>query len=162
VQLAAAILRERLSIVVRDGFGASSIPEILFYRHPIQRDLAFVKMLTFFPPGGLKQLTDGSLRLAAKLAEKGVTAEELSRAREAALAQAEAEMRDGNWWLREVVAVAQSRPAVLDAARQRRSNLSAISLQEVNTAARVFTTDRVTVAHLLPQRLETTSVAPKK
>jgi predicted Zn-dependent peptidase len=150
VDLATYVLRERLASVVRDGFGAACTVELQPYRNPAQPDLGFVKLIAYFPPALLKQFTDGSLRLAAKFAQNGVTAEEAAAARAAALMRVSSELKSDQWWLREVVAVAQSRPAVLATARTRRSDLEGITLAEVNAAAKIFSSERVTVLELRP------------
>ncbi len=148
--LALAIFSEPLETALRENFDASKSFDASFHRQPIQRDFAFATLVAYFPPPLLTRFTDASLRLATRFAQTGATPEELERARAAALTRFEQDQKHDAWWLREVVSTAQSRPAVLDAFRSRRSDLAALTLDEINAAAKLLAPDQATTLDLLP------------
>lgn len=161
VALASDILRERLTAVLRGGFGVATRPDISFHRDRVQRGFAFVGMTGYFSPSSIVQFTDASVRLANRLAEAGVTPDELARARNAAQTRAESDLYSDDWWLHNVLAFAQSRPEVCEAARQHRGDAATLTLEEVNQAARVFTSDRVVALTIRPSP-PAASAKPKK
>jgi sulfate adenylyltransferase subunit 1 (EFTu-like GTPase family) len=59
-------------------------------------------------------------------------------------------MRSNAWWLSAVVALAQSRPEVLDVARRHEKIFDEVTLDDVNLAVNVFKLDHVTALVLIP------------
>jgi len=148
--LATDVLRDRLLVVLREALGLTYTPEARFHRDSVQRDFAFAAMVnTFDPPRALK-FTEGSIRLAAQLAQKGLNTEEFVRLREPARTRCADDMRSNAWWLNAVVSTAQSHPEVLDHARQHEKMFDDVTMEEVNEAAKVFAPDKITVLVLRP------------
>lgn len=159
--LASDVLRDQLLRVLRESLGATYSPTTGLHRDLVQRDFAYASMINTFEPDQARKLTEGSVRLAARLAEKGVTEEEFTRLREPLLTRRTQDLRNNAWWL-SIVAVAQSRPAMLDEARQHEKAAAALTVADVNAAAQVFKADRVTAVILRPAAAKAAPASAKK
>ena len=148
--LATDAMRDRLMVALRETLGATYSPEVEVYRDIIQRDFAFAVVITTLDPARAQQYTEGNIRLAARLAERGVTADQFARLREPARTKCAEDMRSNAWWLGAVVAIAQSRPEVLDLARRHEKIFDEVTLDDVNRAVNVFKPDNVTALILRP------------
>jgi zinc protease len=149
LDLATDVLRDRLLIVLREALGATYSPQTYVHRDPIQRDFAYAAMINTFDPDNARRLTEGSLRMAAELAQRGVSVEEFNRLREPARIRRARDLRSNAWWLT-VASVAQSRPEALDEARAHEKIFDEVTLADVNAAARVYKPDTVTVLIIRP------------
>jgi zinc protease len=148
--LATDALRDRLLAALRDFLGATYSPEVTVHRDTIQRDFAFAVAIITLDPARAQQFTEGNIRLAAHLAEQGVTPDQFARLREPARTRCAEDMRNNGWWLTAVVAIAQSRPEVLDVARRHEKIFDEVTLDDVNRAVNVFKPDNVTALILRP------------
>jgi zinc protease len=148
--LATDILRDRLLLVLREALGATYSPDARVSRDAVQRDFAFASVVNTFDPANAIKLTEGTVRLAARLAEKGASADEFARLLEPLRTRYRNDLRDNGWWLAAVVATAQTQPSRLDDARVRGKICDELTLDDVNEAARVFTSENVTVVILRP------------
>jgi zinc protease len=148
--LAADALRDRLTAVLRETLGATYSPQVGLHRDTIQRDFAFAVAITTLDPERAQQFTEGTIRLAARLAERGMTPDQFARLREPARTRRANDMRNNGWWLSAVVAIAQSRPEVLDEARRHEKIFDEVTLDDVNRAVNVFKPDNVTALILRP------------
>ena len=142
--LATDVLRDRLLKVMREYIGATYSPDARVHRDAIQRDFAFAAMINTFDPPRAQQLTEASIRLAAQIAQRGVTAEEFDRLREPSRTRHAEDLRSNAWWLNAVVSIAQSRPAVLVEARLHEKIFDSITREDVNEAGKVFQPGTVT------------------
>ncbi|HVS52552.1 MAG TPA: insulinase family protein [Opitutaceae bacterium] len=149
LSLATDILRDRMLLALREVLGATYSPEAHLHRDFLQRDFAFVALVNTFDPPRAQQFTEGSIRYAALLAQKGATPAEFERLREPARAHHSADLRNNGWWL-DVAATAQTRPAVLEEARRHEKIYDEITLEDVNAAAQTFNPARVTAVILSP------------
>jgi zinc protease len=148
--LAADAMRDRLMVALRETLGATYSPQVEVYRDIIQRDFAFAVVITTLDPARAQQYTEGNIRLAARLAERGVTPDQFARLREPARTRCAEDMRSNAWWLSAVVAIAQSRPEVLDMARRHEKIFDEVTPDDVNRAVDVFKPDNVTALILRP------------
>jgi zinc protease len=148
--LATDALRDHLLAALRDFLGATYSPEVTVHRDTIQRDFAFAVAIITLDPARAQQYTEGNIRLAAHLAERGVTPDQFARLREPARAKCAEDMHSNAWWLDAVVAIAQSRPEVLDLARRHAKIFDEVTLDDVNRAVNVFQPDHVTALILRP------------
>jgi zinc protease len=158
--LATDVLHDRLIIVLREVFGATYSPDVRVYRDAVQRDFAFAAMVNTFDPETAVRWTEGSVRLAARLAEKGVNDEEFTRLREPLRTRYSNDLHNNNWWLNSVVCTAQSRRSNLDEARVHASVVDELTVEEVNQAAQVFKLENVT-AHILRPKAPKPGTPPK-
>jgi zinc protease len=148
--LAADVLRDRLLLVLREALGATYSPDVRIHRDAVQRDFAYAAVVNTFEPGNAIRLTEGTVRLAARTAEKGVSTDEFTRLIEPLRTRYSADLRNNGWWLNSVVSTAQSLPNGLDEARAHGKVCDELTLEDVNAAAQVFKPDAVTVVILRP------------
>lgn len=151
LSLAADVLQNRLVLALREILGAAYSPNVTVHRDRIQRDLAYVAMFNSLEPDRARQFTEGSIKLAGIMAERGVTPAEFARVREPVRVRNAEQLRNNNWWLSNVVSIAQSHPDALDDARNKEKLLDEITLEEVNEAAKVFQPGLVSVAIAVPE-----------
>lgn len=149
--LAVDVMRDRMQLILREKLGVTYSPNARVFRDAVQRDFAFATVVCTFDPARAQQLTEGNIRLAALIAEKGVTAAEFGRLREPARSKAADDLRNNGWWLAAVVSTAQTRPNVLENARKHEKIYDAVTLEDVNRAAKVFKPDLVTATILQPE-----------
>jgi zinc protease len=106
-------------------------------------------------PPRAQQVADIIVRIAADLAEKGVTAEELERAKKPVLTNLRESARTNQYWLGNVLARAQERPEALDWCRSRYADNEAITAEELSALAKAYLgADRASRVTIVP--------APKK
>ncbi len=135
LQLAIDAVIDRLRIRVRENLGATYSPNGGLYRYAPQPDFQFAWIELTFDPRHARTLEALTLRLSDELAEQGLTGEEFNRLREPRRAQTAAQLGSDDWWLHQVLARAQSRPAVLSDARALATVYSDLTREEVNLAA---------------------------
>lgn len=145
LNLATDVLRDRLMKVMRELIGATYSPDARVHRDAIQRDFAFAAMINTFDPPRAQQLTEASIRLAAQIAQRGISVEEFERLREPARTRYADDLRNNGWWLNNVVSIAQSRPAALEEARQHEKIFDEITREDVAEAGKIFQPGNVTV-----------------
>lgn len=155
------VLRERLMIVLREVFGATYSTDTRVHRDAVQRDFAYAAMINTFEPGVAAKWTEGSLRLAAQLAEKGVNADEFARLREPLRTRFNNDLLNNSWWLNSVVCTAQSQPSNLEEARVHGTVVDTLTPADVNEAAKVFKPDYVTALILRPKSPNGPPAKPK-
>lgn len=160
--LATDALRDLLLRVIREAVGATYSPQTAIHRDIIQRDFAYVGMFSTFDPEGARKYSEGSVKLAVRLAEKGLSEADFERVREPARARYAKDMRSNGWWLNEVVTQAQSRPENLAQARQHGKILEELTLEDVNQAAQVFKSDKVTIMIVQPNSAAAAAGKPSK
>ena len=148
--LATDVLSDRLLRVLREALGATYTPEAHFHRDIVQRDFAFTAMINTFEPAQAVRLTEGSIRLAGRFAEKGVSLEEFNRLREPARTRRAEQLRNNGWWLDNVVCLAQSHPNVLEEARRHEKIYDEVTIEDVNQAAKTFQPGVATALILRP------------
>jgi zinc protease len=105
-------------------------------------------------PAHREKHTRAVRKLALAIAEKGVTADELARAKAQALASLASEQNTNEYWLKDVLADSQQRPFRLEAERTARTDLSSATVADLNAlAARYFGPDRVFHYLIVPSAL---------
>ena len=91
--------------------------------------------------------------LAAGLAARGATADELERARKPLLTNLDQQRRTNTYWLINVVRSSQSEPARLDWARSLLDDVKAITLEDINRLAKKHLgADKATIVRVVPQK----------
>jgi zinc protease len=162
LSLATDALQDQLLFVVREAVGATYSPQTRVHRDLIQPDFAYVSMVNTFDPASAQKYTEGCIRMAARMAEKGIGEDEFERIREPARTRNARQMRNNAWWLDNVVSLAQSRPEVLETARRHGKILDEVTLADVNEAAKVFKMDRITVIIVQPKSARPDGKAARK
>ena len=134
------ILRDRLREEIREKLGASYSPQAGVSGSTALEDFGYIIALSVGTPEDIEKLVEVSETLAATLAEKGATADELDRARKPSLANIEKSLRSNGYWLSSVLSGCQLDPRKLELARNRKSDIESITLDEINELAAKYLT----------------------
>jgi zinc protease len=102
-------------------------------------------------PADAEKISNLVVDLADELAQKGVTDDQLARAREPLLTAYRQSLRSNNYWL-SVIGQAQEKPQMLDWTRTRFADVSAITAAELSALAKKYLSrDRVSRATISPE-----------
>jgi zinc protease len=106
--------------------------------------------VTIDPPRA-KEVADIIVQIGAELAAKGVTDDELDRAKKPVLTSLRESARTNQYWLGSVLSRAQEKPEVLDWCRSRYADNEAINAAELSELAK---------SYLSPERVSRVIVVP--
>jgi zinc protease len=144
------ILNDRLRVKVREELGGSYSPHAEDRASDTFPGYGYIAASIDVDPSSAQKISDLVVDLADELALKGVTDDQLERARQPMLTELKEAERNNAYWVG-VLARAQERPEVLDWARSRLSDISAITTAEVSALAKKYLSrDRVSRATILP------------
>ncbi len=134
----AAVLADRVRIRVREAEGASYTARASFSRTAAYTGFAYLRCSLDVRPDRATQYLDTVRALAVDLARRGVTPEELARAKAPILANARAGRSDNAYWLDDVLAEAQSDPERLPAARTLETDIASATNPDLDALARRY------------------------
>ncbi len=135
VQMLADIFGDRLRKEIREKLGASYSPYAGASGSTAFEDFGFLISLSSGKTDDVGQLATVSADLAAELANGGATEDELERARNPVLADIRKSLRDNGYWLANVMSGSTSNPEKFALARDRKEDVEAITLAEINQLA---------------------------
>lgn len=135
LNLVGEILTNRLREEIREKLGASYSPNAGADGSDSLDDFGYLAAMVVGKQEDAQKLADLATNLAADLAAKGATEDELDRARKPLLSQLEKSKRDNGFWLGTVLAQSQEDPDRLELIRGRDADYAAIGLDEINRIA---------------------------
>jgi zinc protease len=148
--LLAAILTDRLRVKVREEIGGSYSPQAENIGSDAFPGYGYMVASIDVAPATAEKISGLVVDLADELAQKGVTDDQLDRARQPLLTAYKESLRSNNYWL-SVLSNAQEKPQVLDWARTRFADVSAITTTEISALANKYLgRDRVSRATISP------------
>ncbi|MDQ6626044.1 MAG: insulinase family protein [Verrucomicrobiota bacterium] len=149
----AAVLNDRLRIKVREEIGGTYSPRAASNSSEVFPGYGYIFASIDVDPASAQKMSEVVVDLADELAQKGVSDDELERARAPLLTAIRESMRDNNYWLSAVVSRAQEKPEVLDWARTRLSDIDAMTTDDLSAPAKKYLgKDRVSRATILPEK----------
>ncbi|MEY2500837.1 MAG: zinc protease [Verrucomicrobiota bacterium] len=151
LHLLAAILTDRLRVKVREEIGGSYSPQAENNGSDAFPGYGYMVASIDVAPATAEKISGLVVDLADELAQKGVTDDQLERARQPLLTAYKESLRSNNYWL-SVLSNAQEKPQVLDWARTRFADVSAITTTEISALAKKYLgRDRVSRATISPE-----------
>jgi zinc protease len=138
LRLLSSIMRDRLRLVVREELAASYAPRASSSNSDAYPGYGLFTVSVEVAPEATASILEAILAIAEDLRTKGVTPDELERAREPTLTAVRQSLRENSYWLRSVLARAQSEPEYLDHARHREADLEAITVEELSALATTY------------------------
>jgi len=154
LNMLAEVLKDRLRVKVREELGEAYSPGVGSAASDVYPGYGYLQSMVTVAPDRAAQVADIILNLAADLAEKGVTEDELERAKKPVLTSLRESARSNQYWLSAVLSRAQERPEVLDWCRSRYADNEAITTAELTALAREYLpatrASRVTVVPVKP------------
>ena len=129
------ILEDRLRVKIREEKGAAYAPQSGVMYNEAFDDFVFLGCRLEIPVARVGKTLDEVLSEVRKLAKRGVTPDELERARAQLVAAAQSAQSDNGYWLEAVLADSQERPARLESARTLTTGYAGISKSEIDALA---------------------------
>ena len=146
------IYGDRLREEIREKLGASYSPNAGATGSEALEDFGYLIGQSIGKPADIPLLLKTMDTIAADLAEKGATQDELDRALAPTLSQLEKTLRDNSYWLSTVLSQSQAEPSRLDLARKRDADYRSITLKEINELAkRYFSSKNIHKVSILPK-----------
>jgi zinc protease len=133
LKLLAAVFDTALRQRVREELGKTYAPEVET-TGPDQGDQGVLRVAIDAEPQDIETLVEEARAVAARLRDGGITEAMLDSARQPILASARARRETDNWWANAMGGSAKD-PAILEETLQYEPLMSAVTLQDVRTAA---------------------------
>ncbi|MDX9997395.1 MAG: insulinase family protein [Phenylobacterium sp.] len=137
VAILGEVLRLRLIEELREAQGATYSPSVAYAHSFNLPGWGYISASVEIPPEKLPAFFDDVARIAAELAEKPVSEDELARAKQPRLERLERARLTNEYWLNEL-SRAQADPRRLEAARTVVEDTRAVTAADVQAAARRF------------------------
>ncbi len=138
LQMLAAVLSDRLRVKVREELGDAYSPGAGSSASDLYPGYGYITAGTTVEPAKAAKIIEVIVALAADLAEKGVTEDELERAKKPVLTGLRESARTNPYWIGNVLARAQERPEMLDWCRTRYADNEAITKADLDALAKQY------------------------
>jgi zinc protease len=137
LNILAEILSDRLRVKIREQMGSTYAPSVGSNASDIFPGYGYIAADVELDPAKTKQIQDVVVAVAADLQANGASQDELDRAKNPALTSIRESERTNKYWLT-VLGRCQERPEVLDWARIRRADFTAISTADIDELAKAY------------------------
>jgi zinc protease len=132
------VLTDRLRKKVREELGDAYSPGAGNNSSDVYPGYGYMLANVTVDPPRATQIADIIVNIANDLAEKGVTDDELERAKQPILTMLRESSRTNQYWLNAVLARAQERPEMLDWCRSRYADNQSISKADIAALAKTY------------------------
>jgi zinc protease len=151
LNLLASVFNDRLRVKVREEIGGTYSPQAASNASDVFPGYGYILANVDVAPPTAQKITDLVLNIGDDLARNGVTADELTRAKQPALTAIRESLRNNGYWLGSVLARAQEKPEVLDWCRSRVADFESITTAELSALAKTYLGhERASRATILP------------
>ena len=138
LNLLAEVFSDRLRVKVRQEMGEAYSPGAGSLAGDLYPGYGYIQARVTIDPPRARQVADIIVQIGDELAGKGVTADELERAKKPVLTALRESARTNPYWLGNVLARAQEKPEVLEWCRSRYADNEAITADELSALARTY------------------------
>ncbi len=132
------VFTDRLRIKVREELGDAYSPGAGSAASDLYPGYGYMNASVTVDPPRAQQVADIIVQIADDLATKGVTEDELERAKKPVLTSLRESARTNGYWLGNVLARAQERPEMLDWSRSRYTDMESITKADLNALAKAY------------------------
>ncbi len=161
LSLLGLVLSDRLRVKVREELGDAYSPGAGNNASDTYPDYGYMIANVTIDPPRAQFIADAVTATAAEMAAKGVTDDELARAKQPVLTQLKESARTNQYWIGSVLSRAQERPEHLDWCRTRYADIEAITTTDLNALAKQYLApERASRVIVVPNR-ELETAAPK-
>ncbi|HUR57021.1 MAG TPA: insulinase family protein [Opitutaceae bacterium] len=155
------VFSDRLRVKVREELGDAYSPGAGSAASDVYPGYGYMQASVTVDPPRAKQVADIIVEIANDLAEKGVTEDELDRAKKPVLTSLRESARTNQYWLGNVLSRAQEKPEALDWCRSRYADNEAITVAELNALAKEYlSSSRASRVIVIPQGKTASGSAP--
>ncbi len=150
-----SILSDRMRVKLREELGDAYSPGAYAQLSSSYKNVGFVTASSAVKPEDLDKVTEVILKLGDDLGKNGATEDELKRALTPRFGMLAKSIKQNSYWLDMVVTESQSRPYLMDWAREREADFRAIKLEEINALARKYLVkDRSISVKIVPEKVK--------
>jgi zinc protease len=151
LNLLAAIFQDRLRVKIREGIGATYSVRAQNNSSDILPGYGYLQANIDVEPSMAGKISDLAVDIADELSKNGVTDDEFKRAHEPMLSNYRQSLRENDYWLNNVLGLAQEKSERLEWARTRIADTEAITPAEIGVlAAKYLGRERASRATILP------------
>jgi len=152
MRLLAGVLEDRIRVRLRQEMGKTYTPVVgLMAERALSPALLFLRCRIETAPRQIERVSEAAKAVVDELVRKGITAEELERARVPLMRQAEENATSNAWWLF-ALDEAQTKPQFVEGQGRQKEIYSAITRAELNDLARLlFSPERLCEVVALPE-----------
>jgi zinc protease len=151
LHMLAAIFDDRLRKVIREKLGATYSPEVFSSGSRIYPHYGMLVVQMVVEPGREKVICDEVLKIAEDLRGKGVTEEELERAKAPMMTSLKDAVRSNAYWLSSVLTESSKHPQQLGWPLSILGDFEKVTAREMNIlAGRYLKNERVATAWVVP------------
>jgi zinc protease len=164
MSLLGLVLSDRLRIKVREQLGDAYSPGAGNNPSDVYPGYGYMIANVTIDPPRAQQIADAVAALGGDLATKGVTEDELARAKQPVLTQLRESARTNQYWLGSVLSQAQERPQQLDWCRSRYADIESITTTDLDALAKQYLpTSQASRVIVIPQKkTEVEKAEPQK
>ena len=155
VSVLASVLGDRLRKKIREELGATYSPAV--YNRPSRVDPGYGVLRTrmIVDPSQAAMLTEKVREAGARLAEEGISADELERALEPVLTSIRDLVRTNRYWLGSVLSMSSRHPQQLEWPLTIQQDFAAITVNDISTlAARYLQPEKAAEVIIMPAKKE--------
>ena len=138
LNLLASVLDDRLRVKIREQMGGTYSPQAGANLSETFPGYGYLVAQCTVAPEQARTIADAIRTIAADLHAKGVTEEELERAKQPMLTAIKESIRTNPYWLGNVLASAQEQPERIEWSRTRLSDTTAITAAELTALAKQY------------------------
>jgi len=138
LRLLASVFEDRIRKVIREKWGATYSPAVYSSNNRTYKGYGFLAAQMVVKPGEENKIIDEILLLAEELRIKGVTEEELARAKEPMITSISDSLQENNYWLYSVLSESSKHPEQLEWPTTIHSDYSSITADEINLLAKKY------------------------
>jgi zinc protease len=138
LNLLAAVLNDRLRVKIREEMGDTYSPDAGASLSDTYKGYGHLVAEATVAPEKARAVADAMKAAATSLFEKGVTEEELVRAKQPALTNIKQSMRTNPYWLGNVLSAVQEQPERIEWARTRLAETEGITAAELSALAKQY------------------------
>lgn len=137
LSMLAEVLNDRLRVRVREQMGSTYAPTVASSASEIFPGYGYMAAIVVTEPSKARQVQDVVVSVAADICSKGVTQDELDRAKNPTMTRVRESERTNAYWIT-VLNRAQEKPEVLDWARSRSADFQSITKADLDALAAAY------------------------
>ncbi|MFH0781315.1 MAG: insulinase family protein [Pseudomonadota bacterium] len=154
LHMLADIVEDRVRKVVRETLGAAYSPSVSNFNSRVYQGYGFLIAQVIVKPGSEEKIISEILRIADQVKEKGVSSDELLRAKRPMVTSITDTVRTNQYWLASVLTLSSRHPQQLEWPKTILSDFSSIDEKDLTQLARQYLVNsRAAVVRAVPSEL---------
>lgn len=152
LQMLASVFRDRLRKSIREKLGASYSPRITSFGSRTYPNYGYIKTQMMVEPGRLDAVIEEILSISEELRHRGVSSDELLRAREPMLTTLAGTVKTNRYWLNSVLSLSSRHPQQMEWARTMLGDYKEVTADDLTKlAARYLDNSMAAIIRVRPE-----------